>query len=237
MAKLPVLMYHNVNQNCKISKGLTIGTQKLEEQFKYIAYNYTTFHLSELEKNENIPAGSIVITFDDVTVNQLEYAVPLLEKYKLKATFFIPFNYVGKTDSWNTNGNEPIMNVEQLKSINPKVVEFGYHSFMHNRYAQMTDDEINLDFKQCREFIEDNGLEVYPAVAYPYGNYPKKDPRKAEFKKLLEANGIKMGLRIGNRVNRFPIREKYEIQRIDVKGEDSLFKFKLKLKFGRLKLF
>ena len=237
MARLPVLMYHNVTQNCKFSKGLTISTKKLEKQFDYIACNYTTFHLSELEKTENINDKGLVITFDDVTVNQLDYAIPLLEKYKLKANFFIPFNYVGKTDSWNTKGNEPLMTVEQLKSINPQVIEFGYHSYMHNRYAQMTDEEINNDFKQCREFIENSALNVYPAVAYPYGNYPKKEPRKTEFKKLLEANGIKMGLRIGNRVNRFPFKEKYEIQRIDVKGEDSFLKFKLKLKFGRLKLF
>ncbi len=236
MAQLPVLMYHNVSQNCEKSKGLTICLQKLEEQFQYIAYNYTTFHLSELEKSINVPDKSLVITFDDVTVNQLEYAVPLLEKYGLKAVFFIPFYYMGKTDLWN-NGSEPVMTVEQLKSINSNVVEFGYHSFMHNHYAKMSDEEINNDFEQCRAFIKENGLQVYPAVAYPYGNYPKKEPAKSNFKKLLDANGIKLGLKIGNRLNSFPFKEKYEIQRIDVKGEDSLFKFKLKLKFGKLKLF
>ena len=236
MAKLPVLMYHNVSAFNEKSKGLTISQQKLEEQFSYIAYKYTTFHLSELEKNKNIPEKSMVITFDDVTVNQLEFAVPLLKKYNLKATFFIPFNYVGKSDLWN-KGSEPIMTVEQLQSLDSELIELGYHSFMHRRYAQMSDEEINEDFKNCKEFISQNNLEVYPAVAYPYGNYPKKEPAKSHFRQLLELNGMKMALKIGNRINVFPLKEKYEIQRIDVKGEDSLFKFKLKLKFGKLKLF
>lgn len=236
MTQLPVLMYHNVCAFNEMSKGLTISQEKLEEQFQYLACNYTTFHLSELEKNENIKGKGVVITFDDVTVNQLEFAVPLLEKHKLKATFFIPFNYVGKSDLWN-KGAEPIMDIQQLKSLNSGLIELGYHSFMHGRYAQMSDGEINNDFDQCRTFIDENNLNVYPAVAYPYGNYPKKEPEKSDFKQLLDKNGMKMGLKIGNRINKYPLRENYEIQRIDVKGEDSLFKFKLKLKFGKLKLF
>src|SRR5690606_26215887 len=155
---------------------------------------------------------------------------------KLKATFFIPFNYVGKSDLWN-KGTEPIMDVQQLQSLNCDLIELGYHSFIHGRYAQMSDEEINNDFDQCRSFIDENNLDVYPAVAYPYGNYPKKEPTKSHFKQLLDKNGMKMGLKIGNRINKYPLRENYEIQRIDVKGEDSLFKFKLKLKFGKLKLF
>ena len=211
MAQLPVLMYHNVSPDNKASKGLTISAQNLENQFKYLAENnYTSLHLSELESLKNINSKYVVITFDDVTVNQMEYAVPLLEKYNLKAVFFIPFNYVGKSDLWN-KGTEPIMSVEQLKSLNSDLIEFGYHSFIHRRYAAMTDEEINDDFAACRKFIEGNSLKVYPAVAYPYGNYPKKEPGKGHFKQLLENNGIKMGFKIGNRLNRFPLHEKYEI--------------------------
>jgi hypothetical protein len=44
-------------------------------------------------------------------------------------------------------------------------------------------------------------------------------------------------LRIGNQINKFPFKNPYEIMRIDIKGEDSLLKFKLKLRFGKLKLF
>lgn len=237
MVKLPALMYHNVTANTQHSKGLTISTQRLEEQFKHLSEaGYTSLHLHELENLRVIAPKSIIITFDDVTVNQLDYAVPLLKKYNLKAIFFIPFNYVGKTDLWN-KGEEKIMSVEQLKSIDSSLVEFGYHSFMHRRYASLSDDEINGDFDECRKFITANGLDVYPAVAYPYGNYPKKEPAKTNFKQLLESNGIKMGFKIGNRLNKFPLKEKFEIQRIDVKGEDTLFKFKLKLRFGKLRLF
>lgn len=228
-------MYHNVSHDIN-SKGLTIFNENLEEQFHYLKEKgYSTYHFSELENKKSINPKSVIITFDDVTQNQLLYAVPLLQKYNFKATFFIPFGYIGNVDSWNS-GKEKIMSVEELKALD-KRVELGLHSFAHKRYASLTKDEINADFSKCFEIIEKNDLKVYNALAYPYGNYPKKEPYKSAFTTVLQQNNTKFGLRIGNRINKFPFKNLYEIQRIDIKGEDSLLKFKLKLRFGKLRLF
>lgn len=240
MARLPILMYHNVSAVENAGKGLTVFTDKLESQFRYLEENgFTTFHFSELENMVSLPKKSIVITFDDVTENQLIYAVPLLQKYNLKATFFIPFAYIGKTDIWNRSSEsegEKIMSIQQLKELDNRV-ELGLHSFAHKKYATLSHSEIDGDFAQCFEIIKENGLKVYNALAYPYGNYPKKNPEKLQFQNVLKQNKIKMGLRIGNKVNKFPFKNPYEIMRIDIKGEDSLLRFKLKIRFGKLKLF
>lgn len=235
MTRLPILMYHNVSEDDKMSSGLTISVQNLERHFCYLyENNYTSFHLSELENKVEIPKKSIVITFDDVTENQL-LAVELLQKYNLKATFFIPFAYVGKTDEWN-NGSEKIMTYDQLSNL-PANIELGLHSYAHKKYASFSEAETNADCNNCFSVIKEHNLKVYNAVAYPYGNYPKKEPQKSKFKSVLQQNEIKMGLRIGNKINKFPFKNPYEVMRIDVKGEDSLLKFKLKLRFGKLKLF
>lgn len=237
MSSLPILMYHNVVSDHKKSIGLSVSVDRLEEQFQYLTKNkYTTYHLSELNNLLTISNKSIIITFDDVTKNQLEFAIPLLEKYNLKATFFIPFKYVGGFDDWN-NGNEAIMNVSELKNI-PENIELGYHSFAHQNFASISIEDSALDFDLSNEFIQENNLEVYKAIAYPYGKYPKKDlSKKKLFFQLLEEQKITYGLRIGNRVNKFPFKNPYEVQRIDIKGEDVLWKFKLKIKFGKLGLF
>lgn len=236
MTRLPILMYHNVSNDSNDSQGLTIFKDRLEEQFRYLKdKEFTTYHFAELENNISINPKSVVITFDDVTQNQLIYAVPLLQKYDLKATFFIPFGYIGNVDSWNS-GKEKIMSVEELKALDSRV-ELGLHSFSHKRYATLTEAEINDDFSKCFQIIQQNDLKVYNALAYPYGNYPKKEHNKSMFKAVLRQNNVKAGLRIGNRINKFPFKNPYEIQRIDIKGEDSMMKFKFKLRFGKLKLF
>jgi peptidoglycan/xylan/chitin deacetylase (PgdA/CDA1 family) len=236
MSCLPILMYHNVSNDEKNSKGLTVFCNRLEKQFSYLHENgFSTYHFSELENAVVLNDKSVVITFDDVTENQLIYAVPLLQKYNLKATFFIPFGYIGNSDIWN-KGKEKIMSIEQLKELD-SLVELGLHSFAHKRYTNLSEAEINDDFSNCFEIIHKSGLKVYNVLAYPFGNYPKKDPKKTRFNTILQKNNIKAGLRIGNHINKFPFKNPYEIMRIDIKGEDSMFKFKLKLRFGKLKLF
>lgn len=241
MARLPILMYHNVSDDEAKSCNLTISTEKLEQQLRYLSeHQFTSFFVSELENRTEIPSKSVVITFDDVTENQLLYALPLLKKYQMKATFFIPFSYIGQTDLWNTGADatgEKIMTVAQLQSLDSDVIELGQHSYWHKKYATLSEAEIQLDFDKSVGCIAENDLKVYPALAYPYGNYPKKGIQSEHFFQLLERNNIKMAFRIGNRVNVFPFKNKYEIQRIDVKGQDSLFTFICKLRWGKLRLF
>jgi peptidoglycan/xylan/chitin deacetylase (PgdA/CDA1 family) len=240
MARLPILMYHNVCQHIQDCKGLTIAVDMLEAQFAYLAMKgFKTFHFSELQNfnsDNPLPKKSVIITFDDVYVNQLDLAYPLLQKYKLKASFFIPFKYVDEFDSWN-DGSEKIMSIDQLKSLDDSIIELGLHSFNHLNYIDMSNDEIDADFEQCKVFIKKNQLPVNNILAYPFGKYPKRNPKKSEFFKCLHRHQMAYGLRIGNRVNSFPFKNNYEVQRIDIKGEDTLSKFKLKLRLGKLKLF
>lgn len=241
MSSLPILMYHNVCKTEMESNKWTISVKKLEQQFQFLKdNNYQTFHFYELELMKNIPPKSIVLTFDDVTENQFIYVAPLLEKFDLKASFFIPFLYIGKTDLWNNapqNHQQKIMSIEQLKLLNSEKVELGYHSYEHKKYESLSKIEIENDFTKCEEVIEHNSLSVYPALAYPFGNYPKKDSQKTDFKRILSHNKIKFGLRIGNRPNIFPFKDCFEIKRIEIEGKDSLTVFRFKIKWGKLKLF
>ena len=236
MPKLPILMYHGVTKNASESKGLTISTENLEAQFRYLKDNgYVSLHFSELQAlrtDENYPKKTVMITFDDVYVNQLELAYPLLQKYGLKASFFIPFQYVNGTDDWNT-GKEKIMSIAQLKSMDEATIELGLHSFAHKNYNELSAEEIDEDFEKCKNFIISNKMDVSNVLAYPYGKYPRKDPKQLEFFNQLVKHQVAYGLRIGNRVNRFPFKDTYQVQRIDIKGEDSLSKFQRKLKYGK----
>lgn len=233
MAKLSILMYHHITK--APGQGLTMGVETLEGQFRYLAENgYKTYHFSELESLSALPkAKNILITFDDAYVSQRELALPLLKKFNLKATFFVPLNFLGTTDNWNTSSIK-IMTADQLKSLDPELVELGFHSFFHKKYTELSNAEIEADTRRCMEFVAQNELNFAPVLAYPYGKYPKEQPRHNIFKEILAQNGLKYGLRIGNRINTFPFPKPFEIQRIDVKGEFSLSKFRKKIRFGKL---
>ena len=240
MSRLPILMYHAICDRSSKSKGLTLSCDKLEAQFQFlVAKGYTSLHFQDIEKfkySGEFPAKPIIITFDDVYVNQYEFAYPLLKKYNLKACFYAPFSYVGGADSWN-DGTEKLMSVSQLKALDPAIVELGLHSFAHRAYGSLSLGLIQEDFKKCHEFISKHQLNICNVLAYPYGNFPRKEPQKTQFFDELKSQNIAYGLRIGNRLNALPLKNNFELNRLDIKGEDSLFKFKMKLKLGKLSLF
>lgn len=231
--KLPVLMYHHIS--LAESNGLTISAKKLEEQFAFLAKNkYQTYHFNELDNIQTLPPGNnIIITFDDAYVSQLELAYPLLKKYGLKATIFVPLKYLGATDAWNTSSLK-IMDAVQLRSLDASVVTLGYHSYAHERYDELNEEERVSDIKACFRTVSENKLNLLKTLAYPYGKYPRELSEKEKFISRLEEQGFRYGLRIGNRLNEFPFKKPFEIQRLDIKGEYSLSRFKLKLRLGKL---
>lgn len=233
LAKLPILMYHDIAPEA--GKGLHVSTAGFEAQCKHLSSNgYTTHHFAEILDNKTRLKGkNCIITFDDGYVNQLEFTVPILQKYGLKATFFIPLAYLGKSDVWN-KGALPVMTAEQLRSLPSETIELAYHSFQHKKYDQLTTAEIEKDIASCFKVVSEENLEFTKVVAYPYGKFPRKNPKKEQFFSQLKENGFQLGLRIGNRIETYPFQNKFEVNRIDVKGEWSLLKFKRKLKIGKI---
>jgi peptidoglycan/xylan/chitin deacetylase (PgdA/CDA1 family) len=130
-----------------------------------------------------------------------------------------------------------MMSKQQLLEISSHI-DLGYHTYKHDNYAGLSLTEIEKDLQQCQEVIKREGLNIFPALAYTYGGYyRKKGIKQDQFFALLEKYGIKYGLRIGNRINIFPYNNKYLIQRIDIRGRDTMEDFKKKVVFGRKKVF
>ena len=92
---VPVLMYHEFVQSPQDrALGETVMTYaSFEEQMAYLAREgYTTLSMNELVEylkgKREVPAKSVVLTFDDGWKSQLG-ALPTLEKYGMKASFWV----------------------------------------------------------------------------------------------------------------------------------------------------
>ena len=238
---LPILMYHKISSNRR--NGVTVLASHLEKQFRHIREKgYKTIFFSEIiklmENHQPLPEKSLVLTFDDAYENFRGLGLILLKKYNFKATVFVPAGHMGKSDFWD-KGKDAIMKPEVIRSMaGEELVEIGIHSFMHSSFSEMSVDEMREDLTMCYKTLKDEGIPYVKVLAYPFGAYPKKDEeRKAGMKKLFQETGLAMALRIGNRINVWPLQDPYEVKRIDIKGTDSFLTFKIKLKKGRKKLF
>ncbi|REC53704.1 polysaccharide deacetylase family protein [Chryseobacterium piscium] len=228
-----ILMYHQVLPHSIAYKNdLIVTVENLDEQLIYIKNNFKTVFFKDLETSKSVE-NKIILTFDDGYYNNLQYLMPLLEKHQLKATIFIPTEFIEN----NMNGDEKVyMNFDEIKSLNPNLVEIALHSHSHKNFSQMTLSEAEADLLKNIEILEQNQINFTKVLAYPYGKFPKDKERKKEFFKMLNRIGIVSALRIGNNVASYPFKKRFEVNRIDIKYGDSLKTFKWKLKFGKTKL-
>lgn len=226
--RLIILMYHQVEKES--NEDLTVDLENLEKQFKYLKEkNYFPKFFTEI----NIPAKkSIILTFDDGYKNNFEYLPALLEKYDLKATIFISTKFIQEGYK-----EYEMMTFEDVKSLNQKYFEIALHTHAHEDFRNVSIDFIESDLKKNMQLLTNENINYSTVLAYPYGKYPKENEKKMKLFSTLKNLGIDFALRIGNKVNYFPTNQPYELCRIDIKGRDTIIKFKLKLIFGRLKLF
>lgn len=232
-------MYHKLSLNT--NDNLTVSADIFEKQLLYLKEkNYQPITVKQLIEHQyqkaKLPKKPILLTFDDGYENNYTYLYPLLKKHALKATISLPVAYLSHLNEWDA-GDEIIMSIERLKQMDSSYIEYGLHSFQHQNYREISNDELIEDVNKCKLILSENSIPFVPSITYPYGAYPRERKRYEKFKETLLNNGILLGFRIGNRINKLPLADPFCVQRIDIKGTDSFFRFKLKLLLGRIKIF
>lgn len=175
-----VLMYHQVlPQSIAYKNDLIVTVENLDEQLIYIKNNFKTIFFKDLETSKSVE-NKIILTFDDGYYNNLQYLIQLLEKHQMKATIFIPTEFIEN----NMNGDEKVyMNFDEIKSLNPNLVEIALHSHSHKNFSQMTLSKAEADLLKNIEILEQKQINFTKVLAYPYGKFPKDKERKKEFLK------------------------------------------------------
>jgi peptidoglycan/xylan/chitin deacetylase (PgdA/CDA1 family) len=108
---LRVLMYHKINNEPENS--VTVPVSLFDEQLAQLGeLGYTPVSLDDVlayyVDGEALPPGAVLITFDDAYRDNLENAVPVLQRYGYPAVLFAPIGYL--------DGSRPLPHDEHLAS-------------------------------------------------------------------------------------------------------------------------
>lgn len=117
--------------------------------------------LEELSLNPNMKDNKIaIINFDDNWKSQYQYAKPILDKFKFKATFYVVCDYIDKKNriSWN-----------ELQNLYTEGHEIGSHSMSHANLDNIMTDVAHNEIIQSKKCIEDRGIKVN-SFSYPFNS-------------------------------------------------------------------
>ena len=113
--QLPIIMYHAILEDNKLSSKYIVSPDLLEKDLAYIRKKgYTPVFMKEViafaEGKGKLPERPIVITFDDGYYNNYYYVYPLLQKYNMKAVISV----VGKMSDEFTGSGDRNLNYSHL---------------------------------------------------------------------------------------------------------------------------
>ena len=94
-----VLLYHRVDDIEDDYWRLCVSTTHFEEQIKWISENYPIMRFKDDFSRISTPV--FVITFDDGYLDNMEKALPILERYNVPATFFVSTGTLGNVFWWD----------------------------------------------------------------------------------------------------------------------------------------
>ncbi|HVT84995.1 MAG TPA: polysaccharide deacetylase family protein [Chitinophagaceae bacterium] len=233
--RLPILMYHKVSEH-EAPGELNVSPKQLETQFRYLSENgFTAISVHELMEyfstGKRLPTKPILITFDDGYKSHFTNVYPLLLRYNMKALIFLTAGFI---QTGNSVSQAEYLHSNEILAMKPETVEYGLHTMEHKSYDELSLSEIEEDIENIKSYFFRYRIPFVPCLAYTYGAFPRKDKEKrTSLFKVFEKEGIQMAFRIGNRINKIPLKNKFLIQRIDVRGDDLPWKFKWMVRYGR----
>lgn len=165
-----ILVYHSVSHE---KGGLNINPGLFETHMRFIKNNFDILPLSKLTNlvadeavSQHISGNKVIITFDDGYRDNYRIAMPILDKYKIPATFFVTVGYIGKQMK---DSKKSVMNWDELKVLKEKGYEIGSHTISHLNLAKLDPEQLKYEIEGSKEVIEEKLGTQVDSFAFPYG--------------------------------------------------------------------
>jgi peptidoglycan/xylan/chitin deacetylase (PgdA/CDA1 family) len=188
-----VLLYHAVDKN---DVFLSVSPEIFKKQMQYLVSNkYNVISLADLvamlEKKQDVPKKTVVLTFDDGFESHYKYAANILKEFNLPATFYVCTGLIGTEINNSQNLPLPTATLEEIKEMSKSpLVDIEPHGVNHFELDKLNDEKINLEICQSKDILERELNKKCNFFAPPRGSYNDK------VIKIIKSYGFKSSMTI-----------------------------------------
>lgn len=176
---MPILVYHRVVPRPPREDpfSLFVSTGTFERQLRWLTRSgVSSLSLDDVDAvlrgERSVPPRSVVITFDDGYLDNHAHAWPLLVRYRMRATFFVVSDAIGRDSGFDREGPQPrcaMLDRAHIVEMHRSGMAFGSHTCSHPRdLVALPPRQLGDELSRSRETLEDViGASVHH-FAYPY---------------------------------------------------------------------
>ena len=226
-----ILMYHHVAP-LQGREGLTpyiVEPDTFRWQLdRIVASNLPVKTMAEFIDESAVGTGfdnCIIITFDDCSVELLEFAVPLLAERSLRASFYAVAGMLGGQNDWDRKrcpSKIGLMTASDLKYLIKQGHEVGAHGLRHVALDTLVEGDVVREVSDSKRILESCLDVTITTFAYPYGAIP------ANYARIMATAGYKSACSIFSESSSV-LEDPYSLRRILIHNNDVGLRFSLKL--------
>ncbi len=106
------------------------------------------------------PSRALVMTFDDGDVGNYTLALPILQEFGFKATFFVTVGFIG---------HPGVMSWPQIRALHKAGMEIGSHTVTHRPPSTLTANELRYELSESRRILQDGLGITVDSISSPTG--------------------------------------------------------------------
>jgi peptidoglycan/xylan/chitin deacetylase (PgdA/CDA1 family) len=156
---------------------LTVTAELFERQVSWLARNgYVGIRPSEWLAHRTgrpLPRKPVLLTFDDGYADNVEHALPVLERYHFGAIVFVVTRCVAGASDWDCVHGwvpHPLMTAGQIREWADRGIEFGAHTRTHPDLTGLADADLDDEISGSRDELSAILGRQVMSFAYPYGH-------------------------------------------------------------------
>lgn len=162
-----VLMYHAIDRS---GWKLSVTPETFERQMRFLARKGWAVPLADVvayaKGDKRLPAHAVTITFDDGYRDLLTTVLPIMERYHIPATVFIPSDLSASADP----GGTPRLTREELRSLTRSpLITVGSHAETHRKFTELSPEEMRNEAERSADALARVTGKRPRSFAYPFG--------------------------------------------------------------------
>jgi peptidoglycan/xylan/chitin deacetylase (PgdA/CDA1 family) len=170
-------MYHAIAPHTAPARRFIVPLEKFDRQLRTLRWLRRTpisleQYISDRMAHRLPPARSVIITFDDGYLDNLELATPVLARRGVPATVFVVTGSVGGMNDWDTEGDlagRSLMSWDDIAALRRSGLGVGAHTRTHRALPSLDPGARQEELAGSKAELEHRLGATVHAFAFPYG--------------------------------------------------------------------
>ena len=198
---VPILMYHSISRGEErgVHPYFRIRTapETFVQQMQLLRdHGYRSVDLEQavaILAGRMTPADKpVVLTFDDGFRDFYQEAFPVLERYGLTATVYLPTAYIG--DSAPAFSGQQCLTWSQVRELHAHGIQFGSHTVTHPLLQSLPRAGVERELRDSKAILENQLSAPVTSFAYPYAFPQTNSDFRSFLRETLAACGYRNGV-------------------------------------------